>query len=220
MKLDDALPILQDACGVKFGVLFAGHPEDLRTNKGHAGQLLLKYIGLTLDSNLCDFEVGELKTNKALASGHPLETMFITQISRNIDTLIGPRHVNFSNSELYQKIRNLVYLPVVKQSQNPAEWYFVNCIRVRVEEGSTLYAKLSDDYESICNGLIHHIERGGDGLIHTTNGPHYIQIRTKDSMPYHPIYSQTYGRYISTKNCAFYFVKKFMLDAIRGTLNQ
>jgi DNA mismatch repair protein MutH len=81
MKLHEALPILEQACGIRFGVLFAGHPEDLRTNKGNVGQLLLKCIGLNLDSNLLDFEDGELKTNKAHASGYPAETMFITLVS-------------------------------------------------------------------------------------------------------------------------------------------
>src|SRR5262249_20433536 len=110
MKLDDALPLLQGACGKRFGELFAGHPEDLRTNKGHAGQLLLRYIGLELDCNLCDFEDGELKTNKSLACGTPRETMFITQISENVDTLLRSPPVPFGQSNLFQKTRNLVYL--------------------------------------------------------------------------------------------------------------
>src|ERR1051326_3413234 len=89
MKLDEALPLLQAACGKPFGQLFAGHPADLITNKGLAGQLLLRHIGLCLDSNLCDFEDGELKTNKALPCGTPVETMFITQISQQVDTLVS-----------------------------------------------------------------------------------------------------------------------------------
>ena len=45
--------------------------------------------------------------------------------------------------------------------------------------------------------------------LHTVNGK-FIQIRTKDSKPYTPIYSQKYGRVISDKNRAFYFKKEFM----------
>lgn len=213
MKLDDALPLLQNACGKRFGELFAGHPDDLRTNKGHAGQLLLRYIGLKLDCNLCDFEDGELKTNKSLASGAPKETMFITQISEQIDTLVQVPPLDFVQSHLFQKIRNLVYLPVVKESEDAADWYYVRCVRVRVEVGSVLYAKLEADYNGICAGLRRHVETSADGFIHTTNGPNYVQVRAKDSTPYHPIYSRTYGRYISNKNHAFYFVKRFMNDA-------
>jgi DNA mismatch repair protein MutH len=218
MKLDDALPLLQNACGKRFCEIFAGHPVDLRTNKGHAGQLLLQYIGLHLDSNLCDFEDGELKTNKSLPSGAPLETMFITQISEQIETLVCCPPIPFENSHLYQKIRNLVYLPVVKQSADAGQWYYIHCIRVRAEPGSPLFRKLKADYDAICVGLRCHIETSPDGFIHTTNGPHYIQVRSKDSTPYHPIYSRTYSRYVSNKNHAFYFMKQFMLDAAANRL--
>ena len=219
MKLDEALPLLEGACGRRFGDLFAGHPGDLRTNKGHAGQLLLRYIGLKLDCNLCDFEDGELKTNKALPCCTPVETMFITQISEQIDTLVGQSAIPFDRSPLFQKIRNLVYLPVVKESQNAADWYYVKCVRVRVDLGSQLFGKLQADYDAICQGLKKHITTSHDGFIHTTNGPNYIQVRSKDSMPYHPIFSQTFGRYVSNKNHAFYFMKSFMIDAVAERLN-
>lgn len=216
MKVSEALPLLDKACGKRFGELFVGHPEDLRTNKGNVGQLLLLYIGLKLDCNLCDFEDGELKTNKALPNGQPLETMFITQISKNIDTLVSLNPIPFENSNLYQKIRNLVYLPVVKQSQNVADWYFVKVVNIEIDRNPKLFAKLKLDYETICNGLKHHIENSADRFIHTTNGANYIQIRSKDSKPYHPIYSTHYNRYVSNKNHAFYFKKEFMRDALAG----
>lgn len=218
MKLDEAMPLLERACGKRFGELFAGHPEDLRTNKGHAGQLLLTYIGLKLDCNLCDFEDGELKTNKALPNGEPLETMWITQILGDIDNLVGFSPVPFRNSRLYTKIRNLVYLPVVKQSKNAADWYFVKCIRVQADEDSALYEKYKQDYEVICAKLTYDIEHSSDGFIHTSNGPNYIQVRSKDAKPYKPIFSKTYGRYVSNKNHGFYFMKSFMKDAVAGRL--
>jgi DNA mismatch repair protein MutH len=145
--------------------------------------------------------------------------MFITQISEQIDTLVGQPTIPFERSPLFQKIRNLVYLPVVKASNNAADWYYVKCIRVRVDPGSQLFVKLQTDYDSICQGLKCHIGTSHDGFVHTTNGPHYIQVRSKDSKPYHPIYSRTYGRYVSNKNHAFYFMKPFMLDAAAGRLN-
>ena len=61
------------------------------------------------------------------------------------------------------------------------------------------------------SGKLEHIETSKDGLIHTSNGTH-IQIRSKDSKPYHPIYSHKYGRYVSNKNHAFYFQKQFVYD--------
>jgi DNA mismatch repair protein MutH len=217
MKLEEALPVLQKACNRPFRELFANHPEDLRTNKGHAGQLLLVYIGLKLDSQLTDFEDGELKTNKAYPSGEPRETMFITQISRVIDTLVSFPYTSFEESNLHKKIQNLVYLPVVKDSLNTGDWYFTNCIHIQTMPGTLVFEKLEQDYNSICEGLRRHIETSSDGYIHTTNGINgYIQVRSKDAKPYSPIYSKQYGRQISNKNHAFYFCKKFLLEAKEG----
>lgn len=53
-----------------------------------------------------------------------------------------------------------------------------------------------------------------DKQLHTSSGK-YIQIRTKDSKPYHPIYSKEYNSYISKKNFAFYFKKDFMIDLLK-----
>lgn len=68
-----------------------------------------------------------------------------------------------------------------------------------------------DDYYSICQQLKRHVETSPDGFIHTSNGRH-IQVRSKDSQPYHPIYSTVYGRFVSNKNHAFYFQKQFVYD--------
>jgi len=218
VKLNDALPILRAACGKPFRELFVGHAEDLRTNKGNVGQLLLIYAGLKLDSNLTDFDDGELKTNKAKSDGSPLETMFITQISKNIDTFLGNPRTKFEESNLYLKTKNLIYLPVVKNSESAADWYFTQCVHIKMTPNTSLYRKMREDYESICDGLIRHVESSDDGFIHTTNGPNYVQVRSKDSKPYHPIYSNHYGRYISNKNHALYFMKSFMNDALNGRM--
>lgn len=69
----------------------------------------------------------------------------------------------------------------------------------------------SKDYDSICQQLIDHIEKSSDGFIHTSNGSH-IQVCSKDSKPYHPIYSEIYKRNVSNKNHAFYFQKQFVYD--------
>lgn len=75
------------------------------------------------DSKLTDFDDGELKTNKAKNDGMPDETMFITQISRDFDNLFFDDKAE-DNNRLFTKINTLLYLPVVKVSKNPNEWYF------------------------------------------------------------------------------------------------
>ncbi|MGL5715786.1 MAG: hypothetical protein ACRCX2_22380, partial [Paraclostridium sp.] len=74
--------------------------------------------------------------------------------------------------------------------------------------------QLEEDYYSICKQLNEHIKTAPDKFIHTSNGK-YIQIRSKDSKPYHAIYSETYGKEVSNKNHAFYFKKDFMKDIVK-----
>lgn len=75
--------------------------------------------------------------------------------------------------------------------------------------------QLEEDYYSICKQLKFHIENSIDGYIHTSSGK-YIQIRSKDSVPYRPIYSNIYSKNISNKNHAFYFKKEFMKAIIEA----
>ena len=219
MKLAEALPILKAACNIPFGELFKDHPEDLMTNKGHVGQLLEKYIGLKLGSNLTDFEDGELKTNKTRPDGRPRETIALTQISSTIDTLVGKPQTLFEKSKVYNKIKNLLVVPVVKDAPAAKDWYFLNVAHINLAKNPELHRQFAADYYSICDQLINQIENEKDGLIHTSNG-HYLQTRTKASKnsqgEYTPIFSKTYNRAISTKNHSFYFQKLLMLDVVAG----
>ena len=211
MRLAEANRRFNDIAGIPFGELFS--PDELEyiiVNKGKTGQLLELALGLHLSSSNIDFDDGELKTNKCDAYGKPLETVFVTQISGIIDELID--EVPFEQTHLYEKISNILYVPVCKVGA-PETWHFLPSIHVNT--ASSTFSKLiktwEDDYYSICQQLRHHIECSSDGFIHTSNGKH-LQIRSKDSKPYHPIYSNTYGRYVSNKNHAFYFQKQFVYD--------
>jgi len=209
MTLDEALPLLKATVGVPFKELFEDVPIDLRTNKGNVGQLLLLHIGLVLDSKLKDFSDGELKTNKSDMFGDPKETMFITQISRNIDSYVGKNPLPFDKTQLFEKIDNLVFLPVCKDARDRRDWFFTSCHHVNLPTQPSIYQQLNEDYNNIVEKLSHDIETSEDGFIHTSSGK-FIQVRSKDSKPYHPIFSEKYGKYISNKNHAFYFKKEFM----------
>ncbi len=177
-------------------------------NKGKAGQLLEITIGLGLSNTTLDFEDGELKTNKCDKNGTPKETMFITQTSNIIDDLLSKK--NFYHTKIYEKIKNLLYVPISKDG-NPNKWMYLPCIHVDLSlpKFQILKNQLEEDYYCICDQLNNHILNSNDGFIHTSNGK-YIQIRSKDSKPYSPIYSANYKKYISNKNHAFYFKKDFM----------
>lgn len=215
MKLQEACVKFNRLAGVRFGDLFP--PSDMEMiirNKGKTGQLLELALGMKLSSANLDFEDGELKTNKCDTRGNPKETVFITQISSMIDDLI--RQCPFEETHLYKKIRNILYVPVCKDG-DPKNWMFLPSIHVDLS--APQFAPLRDiwreDYYSICKQLRRHIETSPDGFIHTSNGRH-IQVRSKDAKDsrgcYHPIYSRTYGRYVSNKNHAFYFQKQFVYD--------
>ena len=211
MKLKEAQAKIEPLCGISFSELFT--KEDLKTikiNKGKTGQLLELALGKKLDSSNIDFEDGELKSNKCDKTGKPKETVFITQIASIIDDLIEQKP--FEETHLFEKINNMLYVSVCKEGE-PEDWMFLDAIHIDLSKPE--FAPLLDiwrkDYYSICDQLKEHIETSADGFIHTSNGKH-IQVRSKDSKPYHPIFSKVYGRNVSNKNHAFYFQKQFVYD--------
>lgn len=221
MKLQEACDRFNKLVGIKFKDLFSMEDmKDIITAKGKTGQLLELALGMHLSSTDLDFEDGELKTNKCDSKGNPRETVFITQISAMIDELLSQKA--FEETKLYRKIHNILYVPVCKDG-TPEDWMFLPSIHVDLSNPS--FSELADiwrgDYYSICNQLRSHIERSPDGFIHTSNGSQ-IQVRSKDAKDgngnYHPIYSETYGRYVSNKNHAFYFKKEFV-ECIRKVAN-
>ncbi|MDO5667007.1 MAG: MutH/Sau3AI family endonuclease [Alcaligenaceae bacterium] len=228
MKLVDAYSFLRDNKNTPLGKLIgeyqAKYPHytgELKINKGAVGQFLEKLIGLENNSSHLDFLDGELKTNKADANGTPMETMFISQISANFDQLIDTQ-MEFEDSWLYSKIRNLLYVPVCKVGTNPESWYFHSAYHIQLDNNQELFEQLQDDFLCIRAKLRDNILNSPDGFIHTSNGK-YIQIRSKDAKRknglYNPIYSKIHGRYVSNKNHAFYFKRDFMRDIQSGTIS-
>lgn len=211
MKLKEAQERIIQICNIPFEKLF--NEEDfpmIIKNKGKTGQLLEMALGKKLDNSNLDFGDGELKSNKCDANGKPLETVFITQIASVIDELIDEKP--FEKTHLYEKVNNILYVPVCKEG-NPHNWMFLDAIHIDLSNHafSPLLKIWEEDYYSICSQLKNHIETSNNGFIHTSNGTH-IQVRSKDSKPYHPIYSERYGREVSNKNHAFYFQKQFVYD--------
>lgn len=180
----------------------------LKLNKGRTGQLLELTIGLNLSNTTLDFEDGELKTNKCDRFGNPLETMFITQIASIMDELLSNK--NFYQSKLYKKLQHLLYVPISKDGSQ-SDWMFLPCIEIDLTNPlyQGLCTQLERDYNCICEQFNHMLQSSPTATLHTASGQ-FIQIRTKDSKPYRPIYSKIYQRNVSDKNRAFYFKKDFM----------
>jgi hypothetical protein len=133
--------------------------------------------------------------------------MFISQISSRFDDLLSD--IKFEDSWIYEKIDKLLYVPVVKTSSNPDDWYFLKYKLVTIEKGSYLFNQLAEDFESI-KAKIKKDLLSNNGFLHTSSGK-FLQIRTKDAKPYYPIFSKKLNRVVSNKNFAFYFKKEFMV---------
>ena len=208
MKLEDAHIAIEPLVGRPFGELVdAGLLPDLHTNKGHVGQVLEGLLGLRLNSRHLDFEDGELKTNKVQLSGKPIETVAIMQLSNQIDDVLARRP--FREVDLCRKVENLLYVPVYREGSE-RNWMFLPPIHIdmRTPKYAFMIELLEKDYLVISRELRSQVESSPAGQIHTASGQ-YMQVRAKDSRPYHPIFSSIYGRYVSNKNYAFYFKKEF-----------
>lgn len=211
MKLIEAQTRIEKLVNIPFKEYLS--PEQvqdamMKINKGKTGQLLELTIGLNLSNTTLDFEDGELKTNKCDRYGKPQETMFITQTASIIDDLLSKQA--FQDTKLYEKFKRLLYVPISKDG-SPADWMYLSPVQVDLSlpKYAALAEQLESDYYTICDQLNQQLSESDTATLHTANGK-FIQIRTKDSKPYHPIYSNIYGREISDKNRAFYFKKDFM----------
>lgn len=180
----------------------------MKIAKGRTGQLLEITIGLNLSNTTLDFEDGELKTNKCDKNGKPKETMFITQTASIIDELLVSKE--FKSTKLYAKLKHLLYVPISKDGDT-SEWMYLTPVEVNLDlpKYYDLAVQLEKDYYDICNQMKEQLSVSTSATLHTVSGK-FIQIRTKDSKPYTPIYSNVYEREVSDKNRAFYFKKEFM----------
>jgi DNA mismatch repair protein MutH len=226
MKLSEAYPICKTAVNQPFINLFNDFSkEEIILNKGKVGQLMEKYCGLKLSNTNKDFEDGELKTSEIK------ESTQITMITHWIDEIIHGNPLEFEETLLFKKIENMIFMPLVKPSEDPLTWYFESCIYIPVKKGSYLYSQIKDDYEKICTLAHQQVYKKnassypdmkigrkvatkdyiGDGFLHTTSGK-FIQIRTKDAggIKSKPIFSGYLNRNVTkVSRMAFYFLASF-----------
>ena len=205
MLLNQSLTKLKKLKGKTVGNLLSEFKSDIKEfkiNKGGIGQMLLLYLGLPLDSKLTDFDDGELKTNKTDKNGNSKETIFITQISSIIDELISDNPKNFYQSNLFKKIKNVALVGICKDDKNYNNWKFTYFYNFNYQHNKELFEEFNNDYITLCDQLKRHIETSEDKFIHTSNGK-FIQIRSKDSKPYHAIFSKERGNIYQIKTMPF-----------------
>lgn len=117
--------------------------------------------------------------------------MFITQTASIIDDLLAVKP--FYKSKLYQKIHHLLYVPISKEGL-PEEWMFLKPIEIDLElpKYHQLSQQLKADYYDICDKLNDQLCCSNTSTLHTASDK-FLQIRTKDSKPFHPIFSKIQG---------------------------
>lgn len=208
MKLQKAQELFNSIHSLPFGKLFPDQKmHNIRLDKGGAGKLLENILGLQNTNANIDFEDGELKSYKCKPDGSPRETIAITQILSHIDDLVMCKP--FEETWLYEKIKNVLYVPVCKDDSSSSNWFFCTSTHINLEneEYTSLREQLKADYEYICNEIKNRcINRT---KLSTISGK-YLQIRTKNNGV---IFSKVYNHQLTDRcNYAFYFKTDFMKD--------
>jgi DNA mismatch repair protein MutH len=217
MRLEEAIPKLIAIRGVPLGKLKAQFPSPMIINKGGFGWTLESVLGLDPFSGSTDFLDGELKTNKTRPDGSPRETIAVCVISKLVSLgLFGPADETFDETYVFKKLANLLIVQVVKDGPED-DWYVRAAYHVKTKQSSMLMEVFADDYRLIRQKVRGYLAGHAEATLHTTSG-RYLQIRSKDGKPYHPIHCPHHGRVISDKNFAFYLQTAFMSDVILGSI--
>ena len=161
---------------------FADLPKP-RKNKGVRGQLLELALGIPNSSKLTDLVDGELKT---FTKG---ESVAVTQLRHTLPEIFN--HTPFNQSKLGIKISRTLYVAFDRKN---------NFLGTATHTNQNPF--IESDYNDICDYI------RNTKTIHTFTGRNgVLQIRTKDSKPYHPIFWE--GRQLSNKGFAFYLTGRY-----------
>ena len=154
-----------------------------RKNKGVRGQLLELALGIPNSSKLTDLVDGELKT---FTKG---ESVAVTQLRHTLPEIFN--HTPFNQSKLGIKISRTLYVAFDREN---------NFLGTATHTNQNPF--IESDYNDICDYI------RNTKTIHTFTGCNGIlQIRTKDSKPYHPIFWE--GQQLSNKGFAFYLTGRY-----------
>ena len=183
-------------------------------NKGKSGTLLEKTLGLVSNASylpdLIDMEIKTQSKNESIA---------ISMISSHINNIMS--NVSFVESWIYKKIKRMLFVKIDK-NHIKEYWKYIYYKVIDLDEDADLFKRLEYEFNNIKRQMIYLISKGEK--LKTINGDYitglksnaYLQIRTKDNKPYHPI------RYnniiISDKNYAFYFRNFFVREIIETSI--
>ena len=154
-----------------------------RKNKGVRGQLLEIALGIPNSSKLTDLVDGELKS---FTKG---ESVAVTQLRHTLPEIFN--NTPFNQSKLGIKIARTLYVSFDRQN---------NFLGTATHTETN--PLIESDYNEICDYI------RNTKTLHTFTGSNKVlQIRTKDSKPYHPIFWE--GQQLSNKGFAFYLTGRY-----------
>ena len=154
-----------------------------RKNKGVRGQLLEIALGIPNSSKLTDLVDGELKS---FTKG---ESVAVTQLRHTLPEIFN--NTPFNKSKLGIKIARTLYVAFDRQN---------NFLGTATHTETN--PLIESDYNEICDYI------RNTKTLHTFTGSNKVlQIRTKDSKPYHPIFWE--GQQLSNKGFAFYLTGRY-----------
>jgi len=154
-----------------------------RKNKGVRGQLLELALGIPNSSKLTDLVDGELKS---FTKG---ESVAVTQLRHTLPEIFN--NTPFNQSKLGIKIARTLYVAFDRQN---------NFLGTATHTETN--PLIESDYNEICDYI------RNTKTLHTFTGSNKVlQIRTKDSKPYHPIFWE--GQQLSNKGFAFYLTGRY-----------
>ena len=152
-------------------------------NKGSRGQLLELALGIPNSSKLTDLVDGELKS---YTKG---ESIAVTQLRHALPEVMNK--TPFNKSKLGIKIARTLYVAFDRDN---------NFLGTATHTNQN--PLIESDYYDICDYI------RNTKTLNTFTGSHgVLQIRTKDSKPYHPIKWE--GQQLSNKGFAFYLTGRY-----------
>ncbi len=165
-----------------------------RKNKGVRGQLLELALGIPNSSKLTDMVDGELKS---FTKG---ESIAVTQLRHVLPEIIGHDFKLFKDSKVGIKLRNTLFVSFDRDNN------YLGSTTLNAETHPEIYDMIEEDFEFIGEEIQSRwLDDKELSTITGLNG--LLQIRTKDSKPYSPIYYEDVK--LSNKGYAFYLTGKF-----------
>ena len=168
-----------------------------RKNKGVRGQLLELALGIPNSSKLTDMVDGELKS---FTKGEPIA---VTQLKHTLPQIFDK--TPFPQTKIGIKLQQTLYVGFDRQNN------FLGTTTLTPDSNPKHYELLQNDYDFIANCIRQSFYNKSE--LNTINGLNgLLQIRTKDSKPYHPIYYKT--QMLKNKGMAFYLTGRFAKSII------